>query len=149
VVAVAPHPMDCNLYQTNKAIRSGALAVEDGGILIIVSECPFGLGDNPTFFNILSSAGTPEQVLSDAERDEYRLGLQQATGIAGVLKRSDVWAVTALPDDDLRSIFIRPFPTVQDAVDEALALRPSGKILFLLEASITVPRVRTHQQELK
>ena len=31
VVAVAPHPMDCNFYQTNKAIQSGALAVEGRG----------------------------------------------------------------------------------------------------------------------
>ena len=30
VVAAAPHPMDCNFYQTNKAIQSGALAVKDG-----------------------------------------------------------------------------------------------------------------------
>ena len=47
VVAVAPHPMDCNLYQTNKAIQSGSAAVKDGGILIVVSQCPFGLGENP------------------------------------------------------------------------------------------------------
>ena len=31
VVAAAPYPMDCNFYQTNKAIQSGALAVKDGG----------------------------------------------------------------------------------------------------------------------
>ena len=48
VVAVAPHPMDCNFYQTNKAIQSGALALAEGGVLIVVSECPFGLGENQT-----------------------------------------------------------------------------------------------------
>ena len=40
VVAVAPHPMDCNFYQVDKAIQSGALAVKQGGVLVVVSECP-------------------------------------------------------------------------------------------------------------
>ena len=47
VVAVAPHPMDCNFYQTNKAVQSGALAVKHGGVLIVVSECPYRLGREP------------------------------------------------------------------------------------------------------
>ena len=47
VVAVACHPMDCNFYQTNKAIQSGAMALKEGGVLIVVSQCSFGLGENP------------------------------------------------------------------------------------------------------
>ena len=45
VVAAAPYPMDCNFYQTNKAIQSGALAVKDGGILIWEST---NIKDPPT-----------------------------------------------------------------------------------------------------
>ena len=55
-MCVAPHPMDCNLYQTNKAIQSGAAAVKDGGILIVVSECTFGLGENQTLYDMLSAS---------------------------------------------------------------------------------------------
>ena len=82
VVAVAPHPMDCNLYQTNKAIQSGALAVKDGGVLIVVSECPFGLGENQTLFDMLAAAESPAEALERANLEEYRLGVQQATRIA-------------------------------------------------------------------
>jgi lactate racemase len=142
VVAVAPHPMDCNFYQTNKAIRSGALALKDGGILIVVSECPDGLGDNKTFFDILSAAVSPDQVLKDADRDIYRLGLQQATGMAAILCTSEIWVVSSLPQDQIRTIFMNPFPDIQSAVDEALRLKGAeAKVLFLLEASITVPRL--------
>jgi nickel-dependent lactate racemase len=143
VVSVAPHPMDCDLYQTNKAIRSGALALKPGGVLIVVSECPNGLGDNTTLVDLLAAADSPDQVLEDATRMEYRLGLQQATGIARVLRQGEIWIVTSLAAEQMRSIFFLPFTSVQAAIDAALRKKgPGAKVLFLLEASITVPRVR-------
>lgn len=142
VVAVAPHPMDCNFYQTNKAIQSGALAVKDGGVLIVVSECPFGLGENQTLFDMLAAADSPAQALERACFQEYKLGVQQATRIAAILQRAEIWAVTSLKDDDVRAMFMTPFRTVQAAVDAALAAQgPGAQVLFLPEASITVPRV--------
>jgi nickel-dependent lactate racemase len=147
VVAVAPHPMDCNLYQTNKAIQSGALAVKDGGILIVVSECPFGLGENQTLFDMLAAAESPAQALERANLEEYRLGIQQATRIARILERAEIWAVTSLKDDDVRAMFMTPIVDVQSAVNAALIKQGAGaRVLFLKEASITVPRVRSAGQ---
>ncbi len=143
VVAVAPHPMDCNLYQTNKAIQSGALAVKDGGVLIVVSQCPFGLGENQTLFDMLAAAGSPAEAIERANLEEYRLGVQQATRIASILERAEIWAVTSLKDEDVRAMFMVPFADVQAAVDAALLEQgPDAQVLFLPEASITVPRVR-------
>ena len=144
VVAVAPHPMDCNFYQTNKAIQSGALAVKDGGVLVVVSECPFGLGENQTLYDMLAAARSPAEALERADQEEYRLGVQQATRVAEVLQRADIWAVTSLPEEQVRSMFMRPFPSVQAAVDAALDCQGAGaQVLFLTEASITVPRPRS------
>jgi nickel-dependent lactate racemase len=143
VVAVAPHPMDCNLYQTNKAIQSGALAVKDGGVLIVVSECPFGLGENQTLFDLLATVGSPAEAIERANLEEYRLGVQQAARIASILERAEIWAVTSLKDEDVRAMFMTPFSDVQMAVDAALSKRgPEAQVLFLQEASITVPRIR-------
>ncbi len=143
VVAAAPHPMDCNFYQTNKAIQSGALAVKDGGILIVVSECPFGLGENQTLYDMLAAARSPAEALQRADQEEYRLGVQQATRISGLLQRADIWAVTSLPAEQVQAMFMKPFSDVQQAVDAALACQgPGAQALFLTEASITVPRPR-------
>ncbi len=142
VVAVAPPPMDCNFYQTNKAIQSGALAVKDGGILIVVSECPFGLGENQTLFDMLAAADSPAEALDCAGRTEYKLGVQQATRIASILDRVEIWVVSSLRADDLRAMFMTPFTSVQAALDAALVrLGDEAQVLFLTEASITVPRV--------
>jgi nickel-dependent lactate racemase len=143
VVSVAPHPMDCNLYQTNKAIQSGALAVKDGGVLIVVSECPFGLGENQTLFDTLAAAGSPAEALEHVSAEEYKLGVQQAARIAAILERASIYAVTSLRDEDIRAIFMTPFANVQTAVDAALSKQgDEAQVLFLMEASITVPRVR-------
>ncbi len=143
VVSVAPHPMDCNLYQTNKAIQSGAAAVTDGGILIVVSECPFGLGENQTLYDMLSAANSPVEALAQVNLEEYRLGVQQPSRVAAILQRCEIWAVTSLPEDKVASMFMRPFVDVQSAVDTALRTQgPDAQVLFLTEASITVPRVR-------
>lgn len=143
VVAVAPHPMDCNFYQTNKAIQSGALAVKDGGVLIVVSECPFGLGENQTLFDMLAAAASPAQALERAGLEEYKLGMQQATRIAAMLQRAEIWVVSSLRDEDVRAMFMTPLADLQSAVEAALAKQGDGaQVLFLTEASITVPRVR-------
>jgi nickel-dependent lactate racemase len=144
VVAVAPHPMDCNLYQTNKAIQSGALAVADGGVLIVVSECPFGLGENQTLFDMLAAADSPAQALERADLEEYKLGVQQAARIASILERAEIWMVSSLKAEDVGAMFMSAFPSVQEAVDAALAKQGDrAQVLFLKEASITVPRVRS------
>jgi len=144
VVAAAPHPMDCNFYQTNKAIQGGAGALKDGGILIVVSECPFGLGENQILYDMLAAAESPEAALERADQEEYRLGVQQATRIAGILQRADIYAVSSLPDDQVQAMFMTPFATVQEAVDAALATQGAdAQVLFLTEASITVPRPRS------
>jgi nickel-dependent lactate racemase len=143
VAAVAPHPMDCNFYQTNKAIQSGALAVKDGGVLIVVSECQYGLGENQALYDMLAASDSPADALSRAERQEYKLGVQQATRVAGILERAEIWVVSSLTDDEVRAMFMTPYASVQAAVDAALARQgEAAQVLFLTEASITVPRVR-------
>ena len=70
--------------------------------------------------------------------------MQQATRVAGVLQRADIYTVSSLPDEQIRDMFMKPFASVQQAVDAALAAQgPDAQVLFLTEASITVPRPRT------
>ena len=65
-------------------------------MLIVVSECPFGLGENQTLFDMLSAAESPADALARADLEEYKLGVQQATRIAAILQRGEIWVVTSL-----------------------------------------------------
>jgi nickel-dependent lactate racemase len=140
VVAAAPYPMDYDLYQSQKALENGSLALKDGGVLILVSKCRHGIGAE-TFFRLMAAAATPDEVLASIEGN-YILGYHKAARLAHIANRGEMWGVTELPDEDLEAAFIRPFANVQQAVDAALARKgPKAQVLFLMDASITVPRV--------
>ena len=72
------------------------------------------------------------------------MGIQQTARIASILRRAEIWSVTSIPDEQISSMFMHPFADIQSAVDAALhAQGPRAQVLFLTEASITVPRVAT------
>jgi nickel-dependent lactate racemase len=140
VVSVAPYPMDVDLYQSQKALDNGKLALVEGGILILVSKCRTGIG-HETFYELLSSCSTAGEVLDQIERG-YILGYHKAAKMAEIGLWAEMWAVTELPDDVVGKCLMRPFSTVQAALDEALAAGgPGAKALFLMDGSITVPLI--------
>ena len=140
VVAVAPHPMDVDLYQSQKALDNAKLALNPNGILILVARCRSGVGHD-TFAKLLASAGYPQNALDMIEK-KYVLGYHKAAKIAEIARWAQIWAVTDIDPARMRSIFIMPFRTLQLAIDAALEMKGREKILFMMAASMTVPRVR-------
>lgn len=139
VIAVATHPLDLDFYQAQKAIENGKLILRDGGILILVSACRDGVG-NDAFMDIMIEAGSPARV-AELARAGYRLGHHKAARLAELAERAEMWAVVGVGDDVARAAFMRPFATVQKALNEALAARPDAGIIVLMDAGITVPRL--------
>ena len=140
VVAIAPYPMDIDLYQSQKALDNGKLALNDNGILILVSKCRMGIGSD-TFVKLLSSCRTPQETLDKIDK-EFKLGYHKAAKMAEIARWAQMWAVTSLAPDLLTSIFIKPFSSLQAAIDAAIAEKGEEKILFLINASLTVPKLR-------
>ncbi len=138
VVTVAQFPMDIDLYQSQKALEHGKLALKDGGILILVASCRAGTGDD-TFIRLLSSCSTPTEALKRI-REGYVLGYHKAAMLAEINLWAEIYGVTDLPDATLRSIYIKPFHSLQDALDDAIKKKGrDAKVLFLLDGSLTVP----------
>lgn len=140
VVSIAPYPMDIDLYQSQKALDNGKLALKQGGILIMVSKCRTGIGE-PTFFELLSSSNSPQAVLDTIDKG-YKLGYHKAAKMAEIGTWAETWGVTDLDDKDMNAIFIKPFHDMQKALDKALEQKGShAKVLFLMDGSITVPMI--------
>lgn len=140
VVAVAPYPMDIDLYQSQKALDNAKLALNPNGIIILVSRCRMGIG-HETFAKLLASAGDPQDALNMIEK-EYVLGYHKAAKIAEIARWAQIWAVTSIDPALMRSIFMMPFRTLQKAIDLAVEIKGREKILFMMAASMTVPRLR-------
>ncbi len=141
VVSVAPYPMDIDLYQSQKALDNGKLALKQGGILIMVSKCRTGIGE-PGFFELLSSCDSPQKALEIIQQG-YKLGYHKAAKMAEIGTWAQMWGVTDLDDKDMNAIFIKPYHDLQHALDQALQEKGThAKVLFLMDGSITVPMIQ-------
>ncbi len=140
VVAVAGYPSDVDLYQSQKALDNGKLALKGEGILILVSECRSGIGDE-AYFNLLAGSQTPQDTLKRIEQG-YKLGYHKAAKMAEIATWAEIWGVTGLAKQDMEKAFIKPFHEVQEALDRAIKKKgEKAKILFLMDASLTVPKI--------
>jgi nickel-dependent lactate racemase len=140
LISVVLPPMDLNLYQSQKPIEHGKMALKSDGILILVMECPQGPGPLE-FQNLLAQTGNPE-LAGALLRQPYRLGFHRITRNLKFLERGGrLWGVTGLDPGFLSQTFLRPFPSLQKALDLALVEKgPSAKVHVLLNASLCVPK---------
>ena len=141
VVTIAPHPMDVDLYQSQKAIDNAKFALKNGGVLILVSRCTDGIGGK-TFFELLSACDTPQEVLYKINKD-YKLGYHKAAKLAQIGVWAKIWAVSELTEDLLGKIHIEKKSDIQSAIDEAVeyvkAKGEEPRIILLPNGCLTVP----------
>jgi len=101
-----------------------------------------GMGDD-AYATLLAQAGSPADAI-ERIRAEYKLGYHKAAKMAEVSARVTVRAITELPPKRLRSMFIEPAASPQEALNRALAdARTKGvvvpTVLILPDGCVTVP----------
>ena len=143
VITVAPYPMDIDLYQSQKALDNGKLALEDGGVIILVSKCRDGVGED-AFLELLGKCDSPKKIMALIGK-EYKLGYHKAAKMAQIGIRAEMWAVTDLDDEIIKKSQLKPYTTIQSAIDDAIKLiRKKGKkpkIVLMPFGSLTVPLI--------
>ncbi len=141
VLTAAPYPMDIDLYQSQKALENGKLALEEGGVIILVSKCRDGVGDD-TFLNLLCSANTCEDVMCKID-EGYKLGYHKAAKMAQIGVYAEMWAISDLDDKTIRMAKLQPSMDIQETFDRAVEkVKEQGKepyAIILPQGSLTVP----------
>ncbi|RQD71209.1 MAG: nickel-dependent lactate racemase [Tindallia sp. MSAO_Bac2] len=117
IVSPGGYPKDINLYQAQKALDNAKHAVRDGGVIILVASCKEGLGEGVFERWMLESVESKDMITRI--KQHFELGGHKAAAIALVLEKADVYLVSDLEDDFVRSIFLEPCPTVNAAVQKA------------------------------
>ncbi|MCL1917063.1 MAG: nickel-dependent lactate racemase [Peptococcaceae bacterium] len=112
-------PKDLNLYQTQKALDNAKHAVKNGGVIILVGSCKEGLGED-VFEEWMTNSKSPMEMVARIQQD-FQLGGHKAAAIGLVLKSADIYLVSEMEPALVASIFMKPFSTVQAAVDAAFA----------------------------
>lgn len=133
-------PKDLNLYQTQKALDNARHAVNPGGVIVLIGSCKEGLGER-VFEEWMTQSKSPQAMIERIGRD-FQLGGHKAAAIAMTLEKADVYLVSELEPDFVRSIFLTPQPSVQKALDAAFEkLGPEATVLAMPYGGSTLPRI--------
>ncbi len=136
-------PKDLNLYQTQKALDNARHAVNPGGVIVLIGSCREGLGEK-VFEEWMTSAPTAHSLIERIGR-EFKLGGHKAAAIAMTLEKAEVYLVSEMEPDFVRSIFLTPKPSAQAALDDAFRkLGPDATVLAMPYGGSTLPRVAEH-----
>lgn len=138
IVSQGGAPKDLNLYQTQKALDNAKHAVKKGGVVILVGSCKEGLGER-VFEEWMTTSPSPESMIERIGRD-FQLGGHKAAAIAMVLQNADIYLVSDLEPDFVSSIFLKPYASVQEALDAAFQkLGPDAGVLVMPYGGSTLP----------
>lgn len=131
-------PKDSNLYQVQKALDNAKHAVKKGGAIILIGACPEGLGSSK-FEQWLTEADTPQEMVTRIHR-KFELGGHKAAAIGMVLENASIDLVSELEDNFVRSIFLTPRKSAQDALDHAMEkFGSSATIIAMPYGGSTLP----------
>ncbi len=138
IVSQGGYPKDLNLYQTQKALDNAKHAVKEGGTIIVVGSCKEGLGDH-VFETWIKEADSPKDLI-DRLKIHFELGGHKAVAIALVLECADIYLVSDMPDELVKSCFLNPYPDLATAFSAASLKKPDGTVLAMPYGGSTLPK---------
>jgi nickel-dependent lactate racemase len=140
VVSQGGAPKDLNLYQTQKALDNAKHAVKKGGIIILVGSCKEGLGEQ-VFEEWMKGSETSHAMIERIQQD-FQLGGHKAAAIALVLEKAQIYLVSEMDEELVKSIFLTPFKSAQAALNAAFdKLGKAATVLIMPYGGSTLPVV--------
>jgi nickel-dependent lactate racemase len=133
------YPLDQNLYQAVKGMSAGARIVKKGGAIIIAAECRAGIPDGSPFFQILTRAKDPEDILALIARETFPEQWQSQIQ-ALIQRKARVFIHSGMGDDVIRAAHLLPAPDIA-AVVKNLEAEHGGpvRIAALPQGPLTIP----------
>jgi lactate racemase len=135
------YPLDLNLYQAVKGMSAGARILEKGGLLILACECREGIPPKSPLEKLLHSAKSPEEILAMLSTPGFVRPEQWQAQIQALIQRqAEVVIYSSLPEEIVRSAFLKSCPDIAAAVQQRLqTLGPDARVAVLPQGPLTIP----------
>ncbi len=137
VTSAGGAPKDINVYQAYKSLDNAKHAVLKGGSIVLVAECPEGLG-NGVFESWLNEANGTRDVIERLERS-FQLGGHMAAAIARIAEKHDIYIFSEMPDKLAKKAFFIPVKDVEVALESAMKKHEDAKIIVMPYGNSTLP----------
>lgn len=141
VVIASPggHPRDINVYQAQKALAVAEMVSKPGGVIILVAECPLGLGDD-VFEETLKAFSSPDEVIDYFKKSPFRIGVHKAYLWAKTVAKRRVILVSDRLNSKIADILkVNLVSDLETALIKAIQLTDGNELLILPHAASIVP----------
>lgn len=133
IVSCGGYPHDINMIQAHKALDAAARACKDGGTIILLSECPDGLG-RKDFLNWFDAENS--EALAENLCENYQVNGQTAWSLLRKTERFDVRVITTIDAPASEKMRLVPMQSLARAVakvggNQKGYILPNGSKLLL------------------
>ncbi len=138
VASCGGYPKDLNFYQSSKSLYNAIRATKEGKVLVLLSQCPEGLG-NDLVAKVITDFDT------NLERENYLRDNYDIAGWVGFLtticaEKCDVILVTDMPSDLVRQVGMTPANSLEEAMEVAYRKTgPNPKTYVMPHAATAFP----------
>jgi nickel-dependent lactate racemase len=141
IVVTSPggHPRDMDLYQSYKGLDAALNVVNEGGVVVLVAECPEGHG-NKVFYDWMTNFKSADDMRKEI-RKHFVLGAHKAYYMMRALEHVRIILVSTMPDYYASKVFhLRTAKTANVAMNMAYRMiNKKAKVLVIPHGSTTLP----------
>lgn len=142
IVIAGAFPAEIEFWQSQKALYPADMVADPGGTIIVVSPCPEGVAVmHPHMLEF--TAWSFEEIDAGVQQGHIKDGVAAALAMAWASVRSgrQISLVSdGISGDETQALGYVPFPTVQEALEEALHRHgPEARVYVLPRAAETLP----------
>jgi lactate racemase len=139
------YPLDQNLYQSVKGMSAAAQVARPGGLVVCAAECADGFPDHGSYREVLTSAGSPQELLELIAARETTVPDQWQVQIQARIQAAHrvVMHTGHLSDAELAEAHLAQTGDIAATVaEEVRRIGPGARVCVLPEGPQTIPYVR-------
>ena len=141
IASAGGSPKDVNLYQSIKTLINAREAAKPGGTIIILTECPEGLGGNAEVQDMILKYDTVLK-REDELRADYSISKYVGYYFCETAEKYDLILVSSLDPNLLQKANIRIVKTLEEAMELVADKNDETvKVHIMPQAANTLPRV--------
>ena len=130
-------PKDINFIQAHKSLDYAMNALREGGVMILLAECPEGYG-HPTFHKWFKYHDLSE--FEEQLKAHYEINGQTAYSTLIKAKETKIILISALPPDEIRQMSMIPADDIEEALSLARKFLGDNPTTYIIpEAGSTLP----------
>lgn len=143
IVSCGGYPEDIDLYQTYKTLYNAERATKKGGVIILLSECREGIGNEDFYRMFIDYRDNKER--EEALRENYTIGGHMAFHMSLMAEKFKIFLLSNLPGDEVRKTGMEPIKSLRDGLEKAKTLLgPNPSTYIIPEGHKLLPILKSN-----